>query len=230
MKEVAIYALLNGISHTAEIHNLEESTVRRWIRDLDNEKEPFFVRLRELLFKTSKKAGLEKTADLFGMPVSVLNILTQEEQPQGPLYLDSNSSQHSNIKPELKDEKPSKTLKRKALKMHIRGRSPHYISQHLKIHIHKISSWIHVYNQLRNKKVLDQPDKKYKYEEPSDRVPLYSTETHKADSNQSSIANSQISHKTSHSSDSEIEVVKMVSKPIEVIELDIESSFQNNAS
>jgi transposase-like protein len=206
MKEVAIYALLNGISYTAEIHKLEESTVRRWIRDLDYENEPFFTRLRDMLLKTSKKAGVEKTAELFGMPVNVINILSQEEQQQA----DSQSTpSQSSIKPEASDENRSKALKRRALRMHLRGRSIHYISQHLKINAKKIKSWISVFKQLKNPTSSSLPIKKYKHEE--------------EDSTQSSIPNSQTSYLAS---DSEIEVLKVVRKPIEVIELEPSSASE----
>ena len=202
MKEVAIYALLNGISYTAEIHKLEESTVRRWIRDLDYKNEPFFTRLRDMLLKTVKKAGVEKTAELFGMPVNVLNILSQEEQQQAsPQSLHSQSS----TKPEASDEKRSKAIKRRALKMHLRGRSIPYISRHLNINALKISNWISVFTQLKNPSSSSLPIKKCKHQE------AFSTEGQEEDSTQSSIPNSQTSY---HASDSEVELLKVVRKPI----------------
>lgn len=218
MKEVAIYALLNGISYTAELHKLEESTVRRWIRDLDYENEPFFTRLRDMLVKTSKKAGAEKTAELFGMPVNVINILSQEEQQQtNPQSLPSQSS----IKPEASDQNRSKAIKRRALKMHLRGRSIHYISQHLKISAAKIKSWISVFNQLKNPSCSSLPIKKYKHEE------AFLTQAQDEDSTQSSVPNSQTS---CLASDSEVEVLKVVRKPIEVIELESSSPSQAEES
>jgi hypothetical protein len=53
MKEIALYALLNGVSFTAEIHKLEESTIRRWIQELDYDHDQFFLKVRDLVFKAS---------------------------------------------------------------------------------------------------------------------------------------------------------------------------------
>jgi hypothetical protein len=66
------------LAFTAELHSLEESTVRRWIKDLDYDNDQFFIKIRELVYKAAMKAGPTKTSELFNVPETTVKILLSE--------------------------------------------------------------------------------------------------------------------------------------------------------
>jgi hypothetical protein len=78
MKEIALYALLNGVSFTAQLHSLEVSTVRNWIRELDFDSEPFFKRIRELVYTAAIKSNVRRTSELFDIPEIYINLLLED--------------------------------------------------------------------------------------------------------------------------------------------------------
>ena len=74
MKGLAIYALLNGITHCSKIHGIEEKTIRTWISKLDFENDPFFQCLRKYILTTIQKLGIENTSNILEIPLKVLKL------------------------------------------------------------------------------------------------------------------------------------------------------------
>ena len=68
MKEIALYALLNGVAFTAELHSLESATIRNWITQLDFDNDKFFKRIRELVFKAASKTNVKRASELVSVP------------------------------------------------------------------------------------------------------------------------------------------------------------------
>lgn len=78
MKEIALYALLNGVGFTAELHSLEESTIRKWIKELDYDNELFFVRVRELVYRAAVKSNVKRASELFSVPEWTVKLLMED--------------------------------------------------------------------------------------------------------------------------------------------------------
>ncbi|CAG9325196.1 unnamed protein product [Blepharisma stoltei] len=147
MKEIALYALLNGIQFTANLHGLEKATIKAWIRDLDFDRDPFFVKLRNLVIKTAKKIGIERTCTLFEFPRRTLEILMQEfGDEEVAVELPAKRSKPSNG--------DGKEAKMRALKMHIKGKSTTEISLALQIGQEKITKWVEFYEAKKREKKI----------------------------------------------------------------------------
>ena len=138
MKDLALYALLSGVSHTSKLHNVEEATVKRWIRDLDFGNDPFFAKLRELVLKCSTKAGREKAQEMFSVPRWTLEVL-EKHFPQ--------------------EKTNFRELKKSALKMHLQEKTPEEISEVLGINSKPVSKWIQKFQKLKCKKEEPGPPK-----------------------------------------------------------------------
>ncbi|CAG9318824.1 unnamed protein product [Blepharisma stoltei] len=82
MREVALLALMRGVSNTSRVLGLEEKQVQEWIRQIGND-DPFFDALRGLLYESIKQSGIEGTSKTFKVAVPTLEKLQ--------LYFENNS-------------------------------------------------------------------------------------------------------------------------------------------
>lgn len=130
MKEIALYALLNGIQFTANLHGLEKATIKTWIKELDFDKDPFFVKMRKFVLKAAKKIGVDRACQVFEVPRRTLEILNREfdepEQKASHITVDIPIKR-------LEPESETRETKKKALKLYIRGKNTSEIALALQI-------------------------------------------------------------------------------------------------
>ena len=85
MKDLAIYALLNGIAFTSELHNLDEVKLYEWIRNIDFENDRFFTDLRSQILTQIHREGPTRTSEDWAVPEWTLRKLAEaHENPDRP--------------------------------------------------------------------------------------------------------------------------------------------------
>ena len=147
MKEIALYALLNGVSFTAELHKIEETTIRKWITELDYDNDPFFLKIRELVYKAASKAGIGKASELFSVPEATINILMHDFSRLDIEEIEEMEASDAN--PDVYSKKLAKSMKKSALAMFIKGKPESEIAVKLSLPLKRIRGWISSYSRFK---------------------------------------------------------------------------------
>lgn len=85
MSDLALIALFRGVGAAAFCLNIPESQVERNLIDL--ERHEFFEFLKDLIYKTIQKHGIEKAAEIFKMPKEVLTNLERLKNGVIPTFI-----------------------------------------------------------------------------------------------------------------------------------------------
>lgn len=134
MDDIAILAMMNGINHVSSLQCIESNNIHQWIKKIDFDKHPFFVKLREYIVSLAKTKGIEFTANQFKVPAEIINILLNELPPE-------------------KIKTHTKELKNKAIAMYIDGLSITEVAKNLGVKEEKVSFWILNHTMKPTKKV-----------------------------------------------------------------------------
>ena len=168
MKEIALYALLNGVSFTAELHKIEETTIRKWITELDYDNDPFFLKIRELVYKAASKAGIGKASELFSVPEATINILMHDFSRLDIEEIEELEATDAN--PDVYSKKLAKSMKKSALAMYIKGKPESEIAVKLSLPLKRIRGWISSYSRFKTTGVKKLKLKKKKAQPPPSNV------------------------------------------------------------
>mmetsp|Transcript_7228 Transcript_7228/g.13361 ORF Transcript_7228/g.13361 Transcript_7228/m.13361 type:complete len:162 (-) Transcript_7228:1323-1808(-) len=129
MRELALYALLNGVFTTAKLHDIDELTVRIWLRKIDYENCDFFKAVREFVVKTALKVGPEKVSELLGIPIWTVKTLVSEYGPA--------------LQSEVKSRQISvRELMRRARLLHAQGFDLEFIAASTQQSVAIIAGWL----------------------------------------------------------------------------------------